>query len=1326
MTSQKSLIRGKSYFCNLLLRHFNVLIINCLLFLATSSMAQVSGTVFKDYNINGTKENTSVYNEIGMDGVTVKATNLSGAALTVAYTGGGVATNSSGAYVVTGGTVGQIRLEFVLPDTYTFASNGASGGTTVMFPSGTTQNLGVNYPQDYCQTNPNLSVSCYAGGAIAGNTETTFIQFAYNGNDKYIGQTGYTGPTPITDHEHTGAVYGNAYARESKKIYTSAVLRRHVPFGPLGIGGLYEIDPSTNTVVNWLNIETLSGVDAGTDTRNSADPANTVVPVKNYDYLAFNLIGKQSLGDIEISDDGKTLYVVNLFQQSLVAIDVATKSLVGSYPITAAALGLTCPQSDFRPWGLKYHHGKLYVGAVCSAESSQLATDMKAYVLSFDPTNAGTGFSLYYSFSLDYTREQDPWHPWNTTSYDPGSNNDPTTNQRNSQAILSNIEFDTDGSLILGLLDRHGMMFSSSNNSPDPTATSTNSVTPFSNGDILRACNVGGVLTLEGGAGCAYNPPAAGGTAIEFYDDRRAGLGNGNIKEDAGGSLALLAGYNEIVSTAIDEYNVNENGICWWNNTNGVRNRAYMIFDKNTAGSQGKTSGLGDIELLCNASPIEIGNRVWEDIDSDGIQDAGEVPLSGVTVTLCAANGTTVISTATTDANGNYYFSTASGTSTSSAIYGLNLAFNTNYVLKFPTTSGTKSITIKDTGSNDLLDSDAGTDGKVAFTIGSAGQNNHSFDVGYGATIACTKPNAGTDQLLTCVGNTPITSVNLAATAVSGGSWSQATTNPVGATITTLSSATSSVTNLTQGVYLFIWSTSATCSDTVKVVVPNCQSVPLCSPDVFAYWGFEDCSAGSNTPNDGMTATATKLSGCSGLTVSKLTRVSSGNSCQTRPDGSTAVCMGSSTDLNFVDNSNKAIMFSLTFPAGSNGKLTSISFQTGTPQYVDFNSSGDTTNKNNYPTKWGIRVLKDNVEIYKLIDQALSLNAFITNNLDWSSNSNFNITGASTFKFEIMGYRPANVVGAGIREIWDLDEVKVNGYCGTCSCTPPLTSAIAATQATCTGSNANSDGKIDITGVSGGDKYVYGTDSTTFSYASATSFTGSTIGITGLANPSATTTYFVRIYNGSDICYKTLSVVLPSQTCGSCPTITYPICAGESYTLATTVGATGIQWYKDGVAIAAPSGTSTSLTVTTVGVYSYSALSSGGICRDSSCCPITIVQGTCCVKPTLGTLSAVAATCSGSNVNSDGQLMLSSIVNGVSYQYGTDTTSFSYASAVTYSGASLTISGLPNPSVATTYYVRVYGNGGTCYSDVQVQLPSKTCNTPCGSPNCFGIQFKKN
>jgi uncharacterized repeat protein (TIGR01451 family) len=52
---------------------------------------------------------------------------------------------------------------------------------------------------------------------------------------------------------------------------------------------------------------------------------------------------------------------------------------------------------------------------------------------------------------------------------------------------------------------------------------------------------------------------------------------------------------------------------------------------------------------------LELGNRVWDDLDNDGVKDASEPGLPGVVVTLYDVGGT-VVATTTTDANGVYAF----------------------------------------------------------------------------------------------------------------------------------------------------------------------------------------------------------------------------------------------------------------------------------------------------------------------------------------------------------------------------------------------------------------------------------------------------------------------------------------------------------------------------------------------------------------------------------------------------------------------------------------------------------------------------------------------
>jgi len=45
------------------------------------------------------------------------------------------------------------------------------------------------------------------------------------------------------------------------------------------------------------------------------------------------------------------------------------------------------------------------------------------------------------------------------------------------------------------------------------------------------------------------------------------------------------------------------------------------LYDANDHGSQGKSSGLGDLELLTEPDQLRLEHRVWLDSDRDGIQE---------------------------------------------------------------------------------------------------------------------------------------------------------------------------------------------------------------------------------------------------------------------------------------------------------------------------------------------------------------------------------------------------------------------------------------------------------------------------------------------------------------------------------------------------------------------------------------------------------------------------------------------------------------------------------------------------------------------------------
>ena len=131
-----------------------------------------------------------------------------------------------------------------------------------------------------------------------------------------------------------------------------------------------------------------------------------------------------------------------------------------------------------------------------------------------------------------------------------------------------------------------------------------------------------------------------------------------------------------------------------------------------------------DIDFGLNnpTAPLgQIGDYVWFDSNNNGVQDATEQGVPGVTVSLLNASNT-IIATTVTDANGNYRF--------------VNLA-DATYSVKFSNLPAGFVFSPKDLGGNDNLDSDAdpvtGVTGTYTIT---AGNTNLTVDAGIYSTRA--------------------------------------------------------------------------------------------------------------------------------------------------------------------------------------------------------------------------------------------------------------------------------------------------------------------------------------------------------------------------------------------------------------------------------------------------------------------------------------------------------------------------------------------------------------------------------------------------------------
>jgi hypothetical protein len=308
--------------------------------------------------------------------------------------------------------------------------------------------------------------------------------------------------------------------------------------------------------------------------------------------------------------------------------------------------------------------------------------------------------------------------------------------------MFSDIEFDDQGNMLIGLRDRFGDQFGYQKPDPNGYSPVTYGYRGDGVGDILRA-------TPDGSGGWTLSiTEATDGTEFfpNDYFDQVA-----THEETSEGGLAVLPGQGEVALSIMDPIWDSDTGnwaggVAWMNTSTGARPRNYQVYDTDNNGIDpdtfGKGDGLGDLEALCDPAPIEIGNRVWDDTDFDGIQDPEEATIADVEVQLWAdtdgdSTVDTQVGTATTDANGNYYFGGINDTNmTGSNSVEPNTAYELRISLTDPDLPSDAEPSPPDQGT-DLHDSDGDNGGihsgysTVQFTTGAAGANNHTYDFGF-------------------------------------------------------------------------------------------------------------------------------------------------------------------------------------------------------------------------------------------------------------------------------------------------------------------------------------------------------------------------------------------------------------------------------------------------------------------------------------------------------------------------------------------------------------------------------------------------------------------
>ncbi|MEZ4912573.1 MAG: SdrD B-like domain-containing protein [Chitinophagales bacterium] len=669
--------------------------------------AQVSGTVFEEFPVNGTTLNTygvKDANELGIEGISVTITDASGNVTTQTTASDGTWSDPV--------TNFPVRVEFSWSSTPYYSSPyGVGSRTTVQFISVSSPNvnMGLYSAYDYHDTaTPNYMIPLYLNGDGTGNgaTDPALFLLGYNAtglNPDYGG----TGDAPLSSAAtigQLGAVWGLAYDKNAKRVYISSLLKRHVGFsqGPsyihvvdnsstatyLGAFDLQGVIPTNSTTTIDLGVVCRSATCASSGTGIASDyelPADKGDP--NIDLDAFSKIGKMSFGDIDMQPNTNKLWAVNLYQNALIRMDVSSKPInstptdVQQYILSTISGYPTSSTGELHPWALAFNNGKGYLGVTNDATSSGAKEDLLCYVLEFDPDNIENGFTTVLSFDPNFNRSVFlgafyPWKDdWTVRYWTDFNENDITLTiggaiAHYAQPILSDIDFDINGDMFLSIMDRFGHQTGAQNLWAVSQATELTS--SEAKGDVRKACLTPTGYEIDGSGSCS---PSG-----EFVQDMS---GNGT-QENGEGASAMFKGSNQLFAVSIDpnpnatggQY-YDSQGIMTYGLDDGSYNNWYALYRNASVQLFDKANGLGDIELLSDPAPLEIGNRVWEDTDGDGIQDPDELGIDGVTVHLY--DGATLVGTTTTANGGQWYFN-------DSNVLNNELLPNTTYIIRIVST----------------------------------------------------------------------------------------------------------------------------------------------------------------------------------------------------------------------------------------------------------------------------------------------------------------------------------------------------------------------------------------------------------------------------------------------------------------------------------------------------------------------------------------------------------------------------------------------------------------------------------------------------------------
>ena len=704
--------------------------------LVVQPLASLGDFVWNDLNDNGIQD----AGEPGIGGVTVNLLNSGGT--TIAST----TTNPSGLYSFPNLTPGTYSVQFVKPTGYSFSPINQGGDDTVDSDADTTSGTTGTYTLASGDNNTTVDAGLYQPAALG-----DFVWKDLNGNG--IQDAGEPGIANVTVNllGPTGSSVLATTTTDSNGLYhfTNLVPGTYrVEFvQPSG----YSFSPATqgSDTAKDSNADTTSGITTTSFTLASGDN-NTTVDAGLYQPAALGDFVWKDLNGNGIQDAGEpgianvTVNLLGPTGSSVLA--TTTTDANGLYHFTNLVPG-TYRVEFVQPTG--YSFSPAIQGSDAAKDSNADTTSgitTTSFTLASGDNNTTVDAGLYQPAALgDFV-----WNDANANGIqDTGeigiANVTVNLLGPTGSSVLATTTTDSNGvyhftNLVPGtyrveFVRPSGLNFSPANQGSDDTVdsdsnTSTGITTSYTLASGDNNITVDAGLNLSASLGdFVWNDANANG----IQDTGETGIAGVTVHlMDASGTTTLAttttdgsglyhftdlvpgtyrvefikpSGYTFSPATQGTDTTIDSDA----DTTSGITTTSYTL----AAGDNNITVDAG---LFQPASLAALGDFVWNDANANGIQDAGETGITGVTVNLLNAAGTTTLGTTTTDVNGLYHFT--------------NLVPGT-YRVEFVKPSG-YSFSPPIQGGNTAKDSDADTTTGItttSYTL-AAGDNNITVDAG--------------------------------------------------------------------------------------------------------------------------------------------------------------------------------------------------------------------------------------------------------------------------------------------------------------------------------------------------------------------------------------------------------------------------------------------------------------------------------------------------------------------------------------------------------------------------------------------------------------------